>query len=251
MPPRRSAGTSPKACSIRSIVQYDDEPTGALEKMLIASDLGDDLPADVFRPPFPATYIPFGETFGQAAIPAIPIETRTPGRSRAFMCSRGCAKTRPLALVTIVVSRGPFSKRRSGVEGHELPYMLLAMLLVLAVVALVQLLLTKSNATTLVIRWSVRVQRRKAATNKRPESRTVLSRCLPESPNKGPTDLRGPACDRYFRVYRTVRSRLRQRDGHTDQRRRRATNRQAPFNIAASKCQHAWRSMPGFRAGNV
>lgn len=39
------------------------EATDALEKLLIASDLGDDLPADLFRPPVPATYVRFGKTF--------------------------------------------------------------------------------------------------------------------------------------------------------------------------------------------
>jgi hypothetical protein len=42
------------------------EPTDALEQMLVASDLGEDLPADVFRPPFPACFIRFGKAFHRA-----------------------------------------------------------------------------------------------------------------------------------------------------------------------------------------
>jgi hypothetical protein len=39
------------------------EATNALEDLLVHSDLGDDLPIGLVRPPFPACYIPFGKTF--------------------------------------------------------------------------------------------------------------------------------------------------------------------------------------------
>lgn len=39
------------------------EATDALQDLLVHSDLGDDLPIGLVRPPFPACYIPFGKTF--------------------------------------------------------------------------------------------------------------------------------------------------------------------------------------------
>lgn len=46
------------------------EPTDALERILVDSDLGEDLPADLFRPPVPAGFIRFGQAFQQAVVPA-------------------------------------------------------------------------------------------------------------------------------------------------------------------------------------
>jgi hypothetical protein len=82
------------------------EPTGALEKMPIASDLGDDLPADVFRPPFPATYIRFGETFQQAAIPGDPHKDKDAQPIQGvYVFEAVREKSRALTLVTIIVVR--------------------------------------------------------------------------------------------------------------------------------------------------
>jgi hypothetical protein len=50
------------------------ETTEALERILADSDLGDDLPAGLLRPPFPATYLRFGDAFRQAAGPAPRLE---------------------------------------------------------------------------------------------------------------------------------------------------------------------------------
>lgn len=44
------------------------EATDALEELLVHSDLGDELPAGLIRPPFPACYIPFGKIFQNAII---------------------------------------------------------------------------------------------------------------------------------------------------------------------------------------
>lgn len=46
------------------------EPTDALECLLVDSDLGADLPADLFRPPLPACFIRFGKAFQDAVVPA-------------------------------------------------------------------------------------------------------------------------------------------------------------------------------------
>jgi hypothetical protein len=46
------------------------EPTDALERLLVDSDLGEDLPADLFRPPLPACFIRFGKAFQDAVVPA-------------------------------------------------------------------------------------------------------------------------------------------------------------------------------------
>lgn len=48
------------------------EPTDALERLLVHSDLGDDLPLDLFRPPFPACFIRFGKAFRQAVAEVAP-----------------------------------------------------------------------------------------------------------------------------------------------------------------------------------
>lgn len=45
------------------------ETTDALEHLLADSDLGEDLPAELFRPPAPACFIRFGGTFQQAVVP--------------------------------------------------------------------------------------------------------------------------------------------------------------------------------------
>ncbi len=46
------------------------ELTDALERILVDSDLGEDLPVGLFRPPLPACYIHFGKTFRDTAVPA-------------------------------------------------------------------------------------------------------------------------------------------------------------------------------------
>lgn len=46
------------------------EPTDALERILVDSDLGEDLPATLFRPPVPACFIRFGTAFQEAVVPA-------------------------------------------------------------------------------------------------------------------------------------------------------------------------------------
>ncbi len=51
------------------------ECTAALEQMLVASDLGDDLAAGILHPPASACYIGFGESFQEAVAP----EGRWPG----------------------------------------------------------------------------------------------------------------------------------------------------------------------------
>jgi hypothetical protein len=43
--------------------------TDALEHMLLASDIGDDLPMEAFRAPFPACFVRFGKTFREALAP--------------------------------------------------------------------------------------------------------------------------------------------------------------------------------------
>jgi hypothetical protein len=45
------------------------ETTDALARMLVASDLGDDLPTTLLRPPFPACYLSFGREFQQVLSP--------------------------------------------------------------------------------------------------------------------------------------------------------------------------------------
>jgi len=45
------------------------ELTPALEQLLDRSDLGDDIPADLLRPPMPACYIKFSEAMQRAIIP--------------------------------------------------------------------------------------------------------------------------------------------------------------------------------------
>lgn len=45
------------------------ETTEALDRMLIASDLGDDLPASLLRPPFPACYVRFGRSVQRLLAP--------------------------------------------------------------------------------------------------------------------------------------------------------------------------------------
>ena len=45
------------------------EATDVLEQLLVNSDLGDDLPVGLFRPPMPACYIRFGEAFRKAIVP--------------------------------------------------------------------------------------------------------------------------------------------------------------------------------------
>jgi hypothetical protein len=45
------------------------ETTDALEQILVHSDLGDDLRADMLRPLFPASYVRFGKTFREAVLP--------------------------------------------------------------------------------------------------------------------------------------------------------------------------------------
>ena len=44
------------------------ETTAALEEVLLHSDLGNDLPIDLIRPPFPACYIRLGAAFQQAVV---------------------------------------------------------------------------------------------------------------------------------------------------------------------------------------
>jgi hypothetical protein len=45
------------------------ELTAALEHLLVRSDLGDDIPVDLFRPPVPACFIRFGKELQQAIVP--------------------------------------------------------------------------------------------------------------------------------------------------------------------------------------
>ncbi|MGB7988145.1 MAG: hypothetical protein WCF44_02035 [Candidatus Methylophosphatis roskildensis] len=45
------------------------ETTEALERLLVDSDLGEDLPVELFRPPFPACFIRFGPAFQAALTP--------------------------------------------------------------------------------------------------------------------------------------------------------------------------------------
>jgi hypothetical protein len=45
------------------------EMTDALERMLLASDIGEDLPMEAFRAPFPACYVRFGKRFREALAP--------------------------------------------------------------------------------------------------------------------------------------------------------------------------------------
>lgn len=46
------------------------EATDVLEQLLVNSDLGDDLPVGLFRPPMPACFIRFGTAFQKAIVPA-------------------------------------------------------------------------------------------------------------------------------------------------------------------------------------
>lgn len=46
------------------------EATDVLEQLLVNSDLGDDLPVGLFRPPMPACFIRFGKAFQKAIVPA-------------------------------------------------------------------------------------------------------------------------------------------------------------------------------------
>jgi hypothetical protein len=78
------------------------ECTDALEQMLVASDLGDDLAAGILHPPAPACYIGFGESFQEAVAP----EGRWPGLDYcvpegAYVFETATGTGRMLAIVLI------------------------------------------------------------------------------------------------------------------------------------------------------
>jgi len=79
------------------------ETTAAPDRMLIASDLGDDLPADLLRPPFPACYLSFGPAVGSFLAPDDYWPGVGPARPRGayvFQTTRDSMRT--LGLVAIL-----------------------------------------------------------------------------------------------------------------------------------------------------
>jgi hypothetical protein len=78
------------------------ELTPALQQWLIQSDLGDDIPIDLLRPPAPACFIRFGEALQQAIVP--PDDTSSYNRIQGvyvFEAVREREKQRALALLPI------------------------------------------------------------------------------------------------------------------------------------------------------
>ena len=69
------------------------ETTEALERLLVDSDLGEDLPVELFRPPFPACFIRFGPAFQAALTPTDGRSTSAPTTCRVSMSSSRCARS--------------------------------------------------------------------------------------------------------------------------------------------------------------
>jgi hypothetical protein len=80
------------------------EPTDALERILVHSDLGDDLSVDMLRPPIPASFIRFGKAFQDAVVPAPSLEKSSVQGVYVFEMAR--ERERVLTLVPIITAHG-------------------------------------------------------------------------------------------------------------------------------------------------